>query len=127
MSFVMEVAFMMFVKELRRNGGETVEIRRFFCHFSLNYTFLNHLRPLYFLLKKITQIFLHLTLVIFQISYYSTKKITSVQCKFFEKKNKLGSNNREIYNSARNGKKKSAADSGFRRLQLFRRGFFEVP
>ena len=52
-----------------------------------------------------------------RVSYYSTKKITSVQCKclgkFFEEKNKLGSNNSEMYNSARNGKRE------IRRLMAF--------
>ena len=45
----------------------------------------------------------------------------------FLKKNKLGSNDSEMYNSARNGKKKSAADGGFRRQRRFHRRFFAVP
>ncbi len=64
--------------------------------------------------KKMTPTFLHLTLVIFQISYYSTKKVFSANVRvIFLEKNKLGSINSEMYNSARNGKKKFAADGGF--------------
>ncbi len=82
-SIGMVVAFMMYVKELRRNGGETaIYRRRFFCHFSLNQTFLNHLRPSYFFSKKnYPNIFAFDTSNISNILYDSTKKITSVQCK----------------------------------------------
>ncbi len=55
MSFGIAVAFIVFIKELRRNGGETAataENRQFFLHFSLNYTFLNHLRQTYFFQKN---------------------------------------------------------------------------
>ena len=55
--------------------------KMFFCHLSLNYTFLKHLRPYYFF-QKITLTFWH-----------STKKVFSA-------------NVSEMYNSARNGKQK---------------------
>ncbi len=109
----MAVAFMMFILELRRNGGETVISRQnFFLSFLAELDIYKTFEAILFFFN-----IFHLTLVIFQIFYYSTKKITSVQCKCednFWKKNKLGSNDSEMYNSARNGKK-MAADGGFRR------------
>ncbi len=65
--------------------------------------------PSYFFSTKIPQHFFIWHLQIFKISYYPTKKSQvvskSVKVIFFEEKNKLRSNNSEMYNSPRNGKK----------------------
>ncbi len=110
----MAVAFMMF-KELRRNGGETAATAKnrylppnIFSPFLAELEILKSFEAILFFFKKITPTFLQLTLIIFQISYYSTKKShefsANVRVIFFGKK-KLGSNNLEMYKSARNGKK----------------------
>ena len=72
----MAVAFMMFILELRKNGGETAATAEnrhlppnFFLPFLAELDIFESFEQSYFLLKKITPTFLHLTLIIFQISY----------------------------------------------------------
>ena len=78
MNLSMAVALMMFIEELRKNGGETA-ICRHFLPFLAELDIFESFEAIFFFFKKITPKFLHLTLVKFQISYYSTKKKCSVQ------------------------------------------------
>ena len=69
-SFGVAVAFIMFMKELRRNGGETAENRHLppnFLPFLAELDIFNHLgpHPILFLSKKIPLHVLHLILEIF--------------------------------------------------------------
>ncbi len=89
---------------------KTAISRRIFCcwHFSLNYTFLNHLSPTYFFQKIILTFALNTCdffgWIVKYLKYYKCQ-MKNVRV-IFLKKNKLGSNDSEMYNSARNGKKK---------------------
>ncbi len=61
----MAVTFMMIIKELRRNGGETAATaicRRIFLPFLAELDILESFEAILFFSKTITQTFLHLTL-----------------------------------------------------------------
>ena len=99
---------MMFIKKLWRNGGGTICRRILCCHFSLNWTFFNHLRPTYLFLIALEKTW----------TFWLNSKIFSVKCKNkenFSQKNKLVLNDLKSLFQREIAKTKniSAADGGF--------------